>query len=235
MLRIPSRILLFTIFGAWSSHIFAGNISGTIGITGNIPKPAMIDMSMDHSCMKLYGGKQVASPLVEVNPNSTLKNVFIYVKNGLANKKYPAPADPVVLNQQGCMYHPHVAGMLVGQQLEIVNDDAVLHNIHALPKNSGQFNIGQPKKGQKNFKTFDKPEIMVKIKCDVHPWMSAWIGVLDHPFFAVSDDKGNFEIKNLPAGEYDLEAWHEKFGVQTLHVKVGKANVKNADFTYTVK
>ncbi len=133
------------------------------------------------------------------------------------------------------MYHPHVFGMMVNQPLEIVNADQTLHNIHALPKSSKAFNIAQPKQGMKMEKTFDKPETMVKIKCDVHNWMSAYVGVLDNPYFAVSDDKGSFTIKDLPAGQYEVEAWHEKYGAQTMKVTVGASDTKTVDFTFENK
>jgi plastocyanin len=162
-------------------------------------------------------------------------NVFVYVKSGLAGKKFPTPATAVAFDQKGCTYHPHILGMMVNQKLEIKNSDETLHNVHSLPKNSKQFNIAQPKKGMKMTQTFDKPEVMVKVKCEVHNWMSAYIGVLDHPFFAVSNDKGAFEIKNLPAGEYELEAWHEKYGTKTMKVSVGAADTKTADFSYQAK
>src|SRR6267378_4361063 len=162
---------------------------------------------------------------------------------GAANFKGAKPAVPMIvmsgdkktIDQRGCTYHPHVFGMMANQQLEILNSDPLLHNIHALPKNSPQFNMAQPKQGAKNVKTFTSPEVMVKFKCDVHSWMSAYAGVLDHPFYSVTDDKGSFEIKNLPAGEYDIEAWHEVYGAQTMHVTVGAADTKTVNFTFTDK
>jgi hypothetical protein len=161
--------------------------------------------------------------------------VFIYVKKGLEGKKFPTPTQKVSIDQQGCTYHPHVFGMMAKQPLEIINSDNTLHNIHALPKSSSPFNLAQPKQGTRMTKTFDKSEVMVKIKCDVHGWMAAYVGVLDHPFYAVSDDKGGFTIKDLPAGSYEIEAWHEKYGAQTMKVTVGAADVKTADFTFEGK
>jgi hypothetical protein len=116
----------------------------------------------------------------------------------------------------------------------VKNSDATLHNVHSLAKNTKGFNVAQPKQGMKMTQTFDKAEVMVKVTCEVHSWMNAWIGVLDHPFYAVSDDKGSFTIKNLPAGDYELEAWHEKFGTQTM-LKVGASDSKTADFSFTGK
>ncbi|MFI5253689.1 MAG: carboxypeptidase regulatory-like domain-containing protein [Bacteroidota bacterium] len=214
---------------------FSGNLTGKINFKGTPTAKQMIKMNADPKCFKMHGNKDVASEQTTVNSNGSLKDVFIYVKKGLEGKTFPTPTEKVTIDQKGCMYTPHVFGIMAKQQLEIVNNDPVIHNIHALPKNSPAFNIGQPKMGQKNVKTFDKPEIMVKVKCDVHPWMGAWVGVLNNPFYAVSDDKGNYTIKGLPAGEYDLEAWHEKFGTQILHVKVGGGDTNNADFTFNSK
>jgi plastocyanin len=210
----------------------AGNIAGKINYTGPKVTPTEIKMNADPKCMKIHSGKDVASEQVVVNPNSTLRWVFIYVKKGLEGKKFPAPSSKVSITQQGCMYTPHVFGMMANQPLEITNNDATLHNIHALPKNSSQFNIAQPNKGMKLTKTFDKPEVMVKIKCEVHNWMAAYVGVMDNPFYAVSDDKGNFTIKNLPPGDYELEAWHEKFGTKTMKVTVGASDTKTVDFSF---
>ena len=213
-----------------SSSTFAGNIKGKVDFKGTKPNPATIKMTADPNCIKIHAGKKVTSDQVVVNGNNTLRNVFVYVKKGLEGKKFPVPTQKATINQNGCTYTPHVFGMMAKQPLEIINSDATMHNIHALPKNSKPFNIAQLK-GKKMVKTFEKPEIMVKIKCDVHNWMAAYVGVLDHPFYAVTDDQGNFEIKNLPAGEYEIEAWHEKYGVQTMNVSVGAADTKTVDFS----
>ena len=156
--------------------------------------------------------------------NGGLENVFVYVKDGLGNYVYDTPTESAKIDQMNCRYHPHVFGMRVGQKLEIVNSDPTLHNIHALPKNSKQFNIAQPKQGMKMSQKFDKSEVMVKIKCEVHNWMASYVGVLDHPFYAVSNTEGTFTIKDLPPGTYELEAWHEKFGTQTATVTVGASD-----------
>ena len=214
-----------------SSSTFAGNIKGKVDFKGTKPNPAEIKMTADPNCIKIHAGKKVTSDQVVVNGNNTLRNVFVYVKKGLEGKKFPVPTQKATINQNGCTYTPHVFGMMAKQSLEIINSDPTMHNIHALPKMSKQFNIAQPKKGMKMVKTFEKPEIMVKIKCDVHNWMAAYVGVLDHPFYAVTDDQGNFEIKNLPAGEYEIEAWHEKYGAQTMKVSVGAADTKTTDFS----
>jgi len=217
------------------SQSFAGTISGKINFKGAKPAASMIKMNADPKCAKMHSGKDVASEMVTVNANNTLKDVFVYVKKGLEGKKFPTPTQKVSIDQQGCTYHPHVFGMMAKQPLEIMNSDNTLHNIHALPKNSSPFNLAQPKQGTRMTKTFDKSEVMVKIKCDVHSWMASYVGVLDHPFYAVSDDKGSFTIKDLPAGSYEIETWHEKFGAQTMKVTVGASDTKTAEFTYEGK
>lgn len=217
------------------SKSLAGNVAGKANFKGNKPVVPKIRMNADARCMKLHAGKEVSSEQVVVNPNNTLRYVFVYVKKGLEEKKFSVPTEKATIDQRGCMYSPHVFGIMANQPIEVVNSDPTMHNIHALPNNSKGFNIGQPKQGMKHVKTFAKPEIMVKVKCDVHSWMASYIGVLDHPFFAVTDEKGNYQIKNLPAGEYELEAWHEKYGAQTMTVKVDAAGTKSVDFTYEAK
>ncbi len=146
--------------------------------------------------------------------NGKLKNGFVYLKEGVTGT-YPPPSTPVILDQHSCSYLPRVLGMQVGQPLEIRNSDSFLHNVHSKSKNSANFNIGMPMKGMKQQRTFDHPEVMVIMRCDVHGWMMAFIGVLPHPYFAVSGDDGSFQISNVPAGTYTVEAWHELFGTQS--------------------
>ena len=153
----------------------AGTIVGKVNFKGTKPAPTMIKMSADPKCVSMHSGKDVAADQIVVNPNNTLQWVFVYVKKGLEGKTFPVPAQKVTIDQKGCQYHPHVFGMMAKQQLEIINGDPTLHNIHALPKNSTQFNIAQPIKDMKTTKTFDKPEVMVKIKCEVHNWMADYV------------------------------------------------------------
>ena len=162
----------------------------------------------------------------------SLANVFVYVKNGLGNYIYDTPTETARIDQDGCRYHPHVFGMRVGQPLEILNSDPTLHNIHATPKLNSEFNTGQPIEGMKTTHTFDKPEVMVPFKCDVHGWMNAYVGVLDHPYFAVTDKEGKFSLKTLPAGTYTIEAWHERLGAQEQMVTIGAKETKDVAFTF---
>lgn len=226
-------VLLLLGFGI--SHSFAGTITGKVNFKGTKPTMPKIKMNADPKCVKIHAGQEITSEQIVVNPNNTLRYVFVYVKKGLEGKKFSTPTEKATINQKGCMYTPHVFGVVPNQPIEIMNSDPTLHNIHALPKNSPQFNIAQPKQGMKMIKMFTKPEVMVKVKCEVHNWMACYIGVLDHPFCGVTDDKGNFEIKNLPAGDYELEAWHEKYGTRTLQVKVGATETKSVEFTFEPK
>ena len=163
---------------------------------------------------------------------TTLGNVFVYVKDGLSGYTFPAPTTPARIDQQGCRYHPHVFGMQVGQPLEIVNSDPTLHNIHAIAKNNREFNQGQPIQGMKQTHTFTSPEVMIPFKCDVHGWMNAYVGVLPHPFFAVTDASGAFSLKGLPPGTYTIEAWHEKLGTSSQTVTLGAKDAKAITFTF---
>lgn len=209
---------------------WAGSVKGKISFAGDPPQRRQIQMSADPKCEAANPGGRLGD--VYLVKDGAIQNVFVYVKDGLAGKTFPAPAESVELDQKGCMYTPHVLGVMVGQELLIKNGDDTLHNVHALPEKSKQFNNAMPMKDMTIKKKFTAPEIMVRFKCDVHPWMSAFVGVLDHPFFAVSAADGTFEIKNLPAGTYTIEAWHEAAGVQTQQVTVAEDGAATADFSF---
>jgi plastocyanin len=206
------------------------SISGKVTFTGAAPTPKKIATSADPKCEEMHADKPLTSEAVIVNSNGTLRNVFVYVKGGLEDKTYPTPTDPVEIDQKGCQYRPHVFGMQAGQALKIKNADPTLHNIHAQCANNAEFNIGQPNLGMETTRTFAKPEIMVHFKCDVHPWMSAYVGVLTHPFYSVTGDDGTFALKNLPAGRYVVAAWHETYGEQTQTIAVADGESKEITF-----
>jgi len=232
-LFVPLTLLMFGLGSA--APAFADSVvKGSIAFKGTAPAPKKIQTSADPICQQMHPAG-IKSEEYVVSPTGGLANVFVYVKSGLEGKTFPAPATPASLTQKGCQYRPHVVGVQVKQPLEIVNEDATLHNLNAQAKSNLPFNIAQPIQGMKTTRTFDKPEVMVPLMCNVHPWMKAYIGVVDHPFFAVSDETGAFVIKGLPAGTYVLEAWHEALGTsdQTITVKEGEA--KNVKFTFTGK
>ena len=208
----------------------AGAITGTVTLQGTPPPNPTINMASDPYCMKLG----TATTPVFVVSQGGLENVFIYVKDGLGTMKFPVPATPVVLDQKGCAYTPRVFGIQVGQSLDIVNSDETLHNIHALPMANREFNRGQALQGMKYTTTFTAPEVMLPFKCDVHKWMNAWVGVLEHPFYGVSGKGGAFSISGLPPGTYTIEAWHEKLGTQTQQITIGAKESKPISFMFKV-
>ncbi|RMD95092.1 MAG: hypothetical protein D6813_01040 [Calditrichaeota bacterium] len=204
------------------------SISGEVKYVGEPPSPRQLNLVRE--CSVLHD-KPVYAQNVVINENGTLKWVFVYVKEGI-DKAYSPPNQPMELDQKGCIYHPHVLGIQVGQTLRILNSDPLLHNIHAIPKINRSFNFSQPGKGNVREIKFDKSEIMIPVKCDVHPWMKGYIGVLSHPYYSVTGEDGKFSIKKLPAGEYVVEAWHEELGTQTLTVTLTDGESKSIEFTF---
>jgi len=209
----------------------SASIQGTVKFTGTAPAPERIKMDADPQCLMQHK-EPVNRPSVVVNPNGTLKYVFVYVKQGLEGKTFAPSTTPVVLDQHGCLYAPHILGIQVNQPLQIVNSDATLHNVNCKPTKSKPFNIAQPMQGMKSTKQFTAPEVMVKCACNVHPWMATYIGVVEHPFFSVSGDDGSFSLAGLPAGQYTIEAWHEKYGTQTQTVSVADGETKQVAFEF---
>lgn len=210
----------------------AATINGSIKFTGAAPGKEAIRFSADPACAKQHKAP-VPKEDVVVNGNGTLKNVIVYVKEGLKPAKHPMPASPATLDQKGCMYVPHVFTMRAGQELKVLNSDPTLHNVHAMPKQNKPFNNAMiSNKVPPLTKKFEKPEIPVKIKCEIHPWMSAYVGVFDHPFHTVSNDTGAFTISGLPAGEYTIAAWHERFGERTAKITIGDNETKDHAFTF---
>jgi plastocyanin len=198
----------------------SASVSVAVKLEGTAPAATKIKTSADPICQQQHP-EGLMSEEVVVGGAGELKNVFVYVKEGLSGE-FPAPAEAVKLDQKGCWYAPHVFGIQVGQTLEIVNSDPTMHNVNAKPTLNQSFNLAQPKKDMVSKKTFAKPELGVKFKCNVHPWMSAYGHVVAHPFFAVTDAHGAATLSGLPAGTYTLEFWHEKYGAQTQTVTVAE-------------
>ena len=208
----------------------AATLTGTVKFEGAAPKMAAIQMSADPYCQSQHSSPATDQDVV-VGSAGELANVFVYVKN--ITGTYPPPATPVVLDQKGCQYFPHVNAIQVGQTLQIKNDDNTLHNVHAMPNVNSQFNEGQPVQGMVSEKKLDKvEETPFKIKCDVHGWMRSYMAVMPHPFYSVSSDKGTFSIANLPPGTYTIVAWHEKYGQQEQSVTVGAKESKAISFSF---
>jgi plastocyanin len=208
----------------------AGTLTGRVLFDGPAPVNPPIKMTADPACLKANPNGATAETFMVADGG--LDNVFVYVKDGLGNYYFEVPKEPVKMDQNGCRYAPHVFGIRVGQPLEIVNSDSTMHNVHAMPQANQEFNFAQQIAGMKSQKTFTAKEVMVRFKCDVHGWMSAYAGVLDHPYFAVTAKGGRFELKDLPAGTYTIEAWHERLGTQSQQVTIGEKETKDVSFTY---
>jgi plastocyanin len=206
----------------------AGTISGVVSFKGAAPKMKPLDMTADPGCPT---GPQPAE--VVVANAGKLANVFVYVKEGLPSGNFAVPAEPVTLDQKGCRYSPHMVGIMAGQPLKVTNSDTADHNIHDMPTKNPPFNESQMPTDKPITKTFATPEMMIPVQCNQHPWMRAYINVMTHPYFAVSAADGSFEIKNLPPGEYTIAAVHEKFGEQTMKVKVGSKETVKAAFVFS--
>jgi len=210
----------------------AATLTGKISFSGEKPAARTLDMSANPACARAHAGAPPKSEEVVVNANGTLKNVFVWVKSGLPDRQWPVPSTPVDLAQKGCMYGPHVIGVMANQDIKIINDDPTNHNIHPLPKINQEWNESQPPKGDAKLKKFAREEVMIPVKCNVHPWMRSYIGVVNHPFFAVTSDDGTFTIKGLPPGKYTLEAWQEKYGTKDVEVTVAAKDSKTVDFEF---
>ena len=208
----------------------AATVTGRVSFEGTPPGNPMVKMSGDPACSRAHADGMAFEHFVV--KDGGLDNVFVYVKDGLGKYYFDVPAEPVKLDQQGCRYLPHVVGVRVGQPLEISNSDETTHNVHALPDTNREFNFAQYVKGQKTLQTFTASEVMVPFKCDLHGWMYAFVGVVEHPYFAVTAEGGKFSLQSLPPGKYTIEAWHEKAGTQTQEVTVGEKESKNVTFTF---
>jgi plastocyanin len=208
----------------------SGVITGTAILEGEPPPPETINMDSDSVCATI--GKGRAGEDLVVDPGGGLRNVFVYAASGFGDRIFAPPATPVVLDQNGCAYEPHVLGVQVGQILEIRNSDATLHNVHARPEENRGFNVGMAMQRSRIRKFFSLPEVMIRMNCDVHSWMSAYVGVLDHPFFDVTGEEGSFTLTGLPPGEYVVQAWHERLGTQSVAVRLEEGEKKGVRFEF---
>jgi plastocyanin len=219
----------------WPGVAFAASsINGTITFDGKAPNLKPLAMDADPACAKKHS-TPVANEMLVLGNGNSMGNVMVWVSKGLpAGKTWPAPKTPVTLDQKGCQYVPHVQGIMVGQAYKILNSDGILHNVHALPKINRGFNRPMPGNVKEASATFDKPEPMFQIKCDVHPWMNAYVGAFTHPFFSATGTDGKFTISGLDPGTYEITAWHEKLGTQTATVTVGANETKSQNFKFSV-
>ena len=218
---------------AYKSAGDEATISGKIVFSGAAPAAKSIDMKQDAKCMEANPNGAFENYVVT---DSKLANVFLYLKGGPADKfEFPVPSDSAELDQRGCRYIPHVFGVQTRQNIRITNSDGTTHNVHPMPTKNQDWNETQPPGPGVKDKSFARAETLIKVKCNVHPWMTAYIGVLGHPFYAVSAKDGGFTIKNVPPGDYTLVAWHEELGQQTQKIKVTAKGTTTQDFTYNPK
>jgi plastocyanin len=209
----------------------AGAMAGKVLFTGKRQPPKRIDMDEDPQCAAAHHGPAFDESLV-VSKSGALANVFVYIRQGLEGKQFRPSAEAVTVDQRGCWFHPRVVGIQTGQPLTVKNSDPVTHNIHPKARMNREWNQSQSPGVEPFTKRFARPEIMIRVKCDIHAWMRAWIGVVDNPYFAVTGADGRFEIGNVPAGEYTLEAWQEVLGKQEQKVTVTAAGKTDVAFTF---
>jgi plastocyanin len=212
----------------------AGTVTGTVLYKGKRPALKVIDMSEEPACVEAHHGKAYDESLV-VSKSGALANAFVYVKSGLEGKAFAISPAPVTIDQSGCWFRPRVMGIQTGQILQVVNSDPVTHNIHPMAEVNREWNHSQGAGDPPIARKFIKPEIMIRVKCNIHSWMHAFIGVLDHPYFSVSQDDGSFAIKNLPPGTYTIAVWQEKLGTQEQQVTVAPNGTAQANFTFKEK
>lgn len=209
----------------------ASVITGKVVLEGTPPAPTVINTGSDPTCTAANKGDLKTESFVV--DGGGVENVFVSIKDGLDNKYFfDTPTEPAKIDQKGCHYVPHVVGVRVGQPLEIWNSDNTLHNVHGMPQTNREFNFGEPLAGIKTPVTFTTAEVLIPFKCDVHAWMNAYVGVVDHPYFAVTANGGKFELSGIPPGTYTLEAVHEKLGRQTQSVTLGEKDSKEITFTF---
>ncbi|MEZ5353508.1 MAG: carboxypeptidase regulatory-like domain-containing protein [Bryobacteraceae bacterium] len=210
----------------------AGSISGKVTFTGKKPALRKILMEDEEECLKAHDGKAPVDPSVTVNAGGALANVIVYVKSGLEGKNFAPVQAPVSFDQRGCMFVPRVLGIRVNQPLKVTNSDPVTHNVHPMPRVNREWNQGQPAGADPVERQFSQQEAVFPVKCNVHAWMKAYFLVLDHPYFSTVRGDGSFELRDLPPGDYVVEAWHERYPAQEKKISVTPSGAIAADFTF---
>src|SRR5580658_10456926 len=208
-------------------------VRGSVRFEGKIPAGKAISMSADPVCAKQHLSPVMAQEVM-ADSKGDLQNVIVFVSEGLGDRTFDAPTEPVVVEQKGCMYMPHVLAVRANQTLHLINDDPTSHNIHPTPANNREWNKAELP-GSTMDETFSRPEIAIPVKCNIHPWMRGYIAVFKHPYFAVTGKNGSFDLSNLPPGTYMIEAWHEKLGTATQKITIGASETKNLDFVFKSK
>lgn len=206
-------------------------VSGTVTYVGDVPALRPITMDADPQCASKHSG-EVPNQVLALGDGNTMGNVFVRVSSGLPEKQWEPPSQPAVIDQEGCIYHPHVMGVMAGQTLRFLNSDELLHNVHGLPEQNREFNQAMPPTVTQSDVALEQPEPLFPVKCDVHPWMQSYVAVMSHPYFDVTAEDGRFTLSNLPAGTYEIEAWHERLGTRTATVTVEDGGTATTDFSF---
>lgn len=231
---LAAAILMTETTPASHTVVAAGvaSLGGSVKLDGPAPKRTPINMAKEPTCAALHGSSPVLTEDVVTDSAGDLQNVVVYVSSGLPDSDPAPPQEPVVINQEGCSYKPHVIAMQAGQKLQIVNSDKTSHNIHPIPETNREWNKSQPAGAPAFEEVFGRAEVGIPVKCNVHAWMRAYISVFRHPFFAVTNQSGGFAIKNLPPGKYTVSAWHEKLGTVSQNIVVGAGEAKTLQFAF---
>jgi plastocyanin len=229
-------IVVVTAVAVWAvprttSSTGVGTIKGSVRFTGSAPRNPLIAMGADPNCVKINAGSKVYQELVVVNPSGGLANVLVSIVGQVPGAA--VPKTPAVIEQRGCIYHPRMSAAMVGQTLRIINSDATLHNITGISQKGNRFSLGQPGAGMSFDFTLKDPEILMLVRCQVHKWMLGYIGVVSNPFFDVTQGEGTFTLRNVPAGKYTVETWHERYGRHSKEVELSDGGTAVLDFTYT--
>lgn len=237
MQRRLLSLALFCVIAAGAADAMTqaktGSIKGRVRLTGKLPGNPIIRMGMDPMCSQINAGKRVIQEYVAAAADGSLANVFVHLKGAFPHT--PVPSQPVVIEQERCVYEPRVVGVMVGQTLEVKNDDSLKHNVNASSGKGNGFNVGQGRRGDVYSVKPKNEEVMMHLKCDIHNWMNAYVGVVTNPYFSVTDKTGTFEIDKVPPGSYTIEAWQERYGPVSKTVTVKPGAVTTIDFTYAGK
>jgi plastocyanin len=206
------------------------SLKGVARFEGKVPSAKRVNMAADPSCANQHPPVLFAQPVV-TDSQGKLQDVIVFVADGLGDRTFDLPAQPVVVEQKGCMYLPHVLAMRANQSLHLVNNDPTSHNIHATPENNREWNKAEPP-GTSVEVAFAREEIAIPVRCNVHPWMHGYIAVFKHPFFAVTGKDGSFDLSGLPPGTYTIKAWHESLGTSSQTITLGANETKQISFVF---
>lgn len=217
-----------------ASEAFGGTVTGTITFADPPPPMKAIDTASDPACAAMHAGEPLVNEALVLGEGQTMANILVRITKGVPEKEYAVPSEPVVMTQAGCRFEPRMAVVMTGQTLRVLNPDGIMHNVNGVPRANRPFNRAMPKNITELDLTLDKTEDAFMMRCDIHPWMRGYVAVVDHPFFDVTEKDGVFKIEGLPAGEYEIEAWHERLKGQTQTVTVTADGETTQDFSYAM-